>query len=467
MKSKLARGITVFVVALILWYLPVPAGLKPQAWHLFAIFAATILGFILSPLPMGAMAFIAFTAVAFLGVATPAAALSGFSNTTIWLIVSAFLFAKGFIKTGLGSRIAYLIMRAIGNSTLKLAYAISLSDLVVAPATPSNTARGGGILFPIVRSLCMAFDSVPKASPRRIGSYLMQSAFHGNMVTSAMFMTAQAGNPLLVALTFKLLNIEISWALWAQAAVVPGVISMFVVPYVIYKLDPPEIKETPQAQEMAQRELDKMGVISRNEKIVSIVFISALILWATSQYTKLDATVVALLGVSAMLITGVLTWQDVTEEKGAWDTMVWMGTLVGLATLLNSTGFIPWFAKLISTAIAGISWTWALLILLLLYLYSHYAFASLSAHITAMYPAFAPVAVAAGAPPYLVALSMGFFSNLCASITHYSTGPAPIYFGAGYVDQGKWWRIGFIISVVNIIIWLGIGGLWWKVLGLW
>jgi DASS family divalent anion:Na+ symporter len=358
-------------------------------------------------------------------------------------------------------------MRAIGNSTLKLAYAISLSDLVVAPATPSNTARGGGILFPIVRSLCLAFDSDPKASPRRIGSYLMQSAFHGNMVTSAMFMTAQAGNPLLVALTLKLLNIEISWALWAQAAVVPGVISMLVVPYVIYKLDPPEIKETPEAQQMAQKELDKMGVISRNEKIVGVVFISALVLWATSGITKLDATVVALLGVSAMLITGVLTWQDVIEEKGAWDTMIWMGTLVGLATLLNSTGFIPWFAKLINTTIAGISWMWALLILLLLYLYSHYGFASLSAHITAMYPAFAPVAVAAGAPPYLVALSMGFFSNLCASITHYSTGPAPIYFGAGYVDQGKWWRIGFIVSVVNIVIWLGIGGLWWKVLGLW
>ncbi|MHC1759983.1 MAG: anion permease [Negativicutes bacterium] len=467
MKSNVVRGIVVCLVAIILWSLPVPAGLKPQAWHLFAIFVATILGFILSPLPMGAVALIAVTATAFFKVASPAQALSGFSNTTIWLIVAAFIFAKGFIKTGLGSRIAYLVMHSLGNSTLKLAYAILISDLIIAPATPSNTARGGGILFPIVRSLCSAFGSEPNDKPRRIGSYLMQSAFHGNMITSAMFLTAQAGNPLLVALTLKLLNIEISWGLWALAALVPGLVSMAVIPYLIYKLDPPEVTATPEARQIARAALDKMGPVSRNEKIVALVFISALVLWATATYTKLDATVVALLGVSAMLMTGVLKWTDVTEEKSAWDTMVWMGTLVGLAGLLNSTGFIAWFAKLISTGIAGLSWMSALLVLLLLFFYSHYAFASLSAHITAMYPAFAPVAVIAGAPPYLVALSMGFFASLCASLTHYSTGPAPIYFGAGYVDQGKWWRIGFIVSFVNIVIWLGIGGVWWKILGLW
>ena len=168
-----------------------------------------------------------------------------------------------------------------------------------------------------------------------------------------------------------------------------------------------------------------------------------------------------------MLGLEAITWNDALEEKGAWDTMVWMATLIGLAGFLNSLGLIPWFAKNIAGMISGMSWVWALLILLILYMYSHYAFASLSAHITALYPAFAPVAVAAGAPPYLVALSLAFVSSLCASLTHYSTGPAPVYFGPGYVSQGRWWKNGFIIGTTNLIIFLVIGGLWWKVIGLW
>lgn len=467
MNNRVTKGVAVLALLVVLWFIPVPAGLKPQAWHLFAIFASIIFGFILNPLPMGAISLIALALSAFLGVLTPAQILSGFGNTTVWLIVSAFLFARGFIKTGLGRRIAYMIMRKIGDKTLKLAYAIMLADFFIAPATPSNTARGAGILFPIVRSLCSAFKSEPKEGPNRIGAYLMQSTFHGNQVTSAMFMTAQAGNPLLAALTLKLLNIEISWGLWALAAIVPGIVSMLVVPWLLYKLDPPEITDTPEAPQIAAEELAKMGNYSRDEKVVSGVFIGALALWATAQFTGLDATVVALMGVSAMLVTGVLTWSDVTEDKGAWDTMVWMATLIGLAGLLNTLGFIPWFAKSIATMISGIPWMWALLILLVLYLYSHYAFASLSAHITALYPAFAPVAVVAGAPPYLVALSLAFMSSLCASLTHYSTGPAPVYFGPGYVSQGRWWKNGFIIATVNLIIWLVIGGAWWKVIGLW
>ena len=174
-----------------------------------------------------------------------------------------------------------------------------------------------------------------------------------------------------------------------------------------------------------------------------------------------------MLGVSVMIITKVLDWKDILEEKGAWDTMIWMGSLVALADYLSKLGFIPWFAKIVSASIEGIAWLPAFVILLLVYLYAHYAFASLTAHITAMYAAFIAVAVAAGAPPYLVALALAFMSNLCMSLTHYGGSPAPIFFGAGYVDQGTWWKVGFMVSVVNLIIWVGLGSLWWKLLGLW
>ncbi len=467
MMRKLGIFAVLFAIGAIIWFIPVPAGLKPQAWHLLAIFVATIVGIIMQPLPMGPMALIGITVAALTKTLTVNQALSAFANSTIWLIVCAFLFARGFIKTGLGSRIAYMLMKAIGDSTLKLGYVLSISDLILAPATPSNTARAGGVLYPIVRSLCTAFDSEPGTTARKVGAYLMQTTFQANIVTSAMFMTAMAANPLAAELARKTVKVDISWGLWALAGAVPGIIALALVPYLLYKIYPPELKKTPEAKVLAAKELEKRGPMSRSEKIVLVIFFGALILWSTSTITKLNATVVALMGVCVMLLTEVLDYKDVLEDKGPWDTLLWMGGLVGMADFLNSLGFIPWFAKTVSASLSGVAWIPALIILFVVYLYAHYGFASMTAHVTAMYPAFLAVAVAAGAPPYLAALGLAYLSNLCGNITHYATGTAPIYFGAGFVDQTTWWRLGFIISLVNLIIFVGIGGAWWKVLGLW
>lgn len=465
--GKWQSFLLVTVIGAIIWFIPVPAGLKPQAWQLLAIFVATIIGIILQPLPMGAMALIGITVCALTKTLTVPEALSAFADATIWLIVCAFLFARSFIKTGLGSRIAYMLMRSIGDSTLKLGYVMCISDLILAPATPSNTARGGGVLYPIVRSLSSAFESEPGTTSRRVGAYLMVTQFQGNCITSAMFMTAMAANPLAAVLAKQVLKIDISWGLWALAASVPGLVALIIMPYFLYKIYPPELKHTPEAKELATRELAKRGAMSTAEKIVLGVFIGALLLWSTSSFTKMNATLVALMGVCVMLITEVLTWQDILDDKGPWDTLMWMGGLVGMAGFLNKLGFIPWFAKTVSASLGGIAWVPALTILLIVYMYAHYGFASLTAHVTAMYPAFIAVAVAAGAPPFLAALSLAYLSNLCGGLTHYSTGTAPIYFGSGYVDQGTWWKLGFAASVVNMVIWVGVGGLWWKVLGLW
>lgn len=467
MNKNLRNGLIAAAIGIILWFLPVPAGLKPQGWHLLAIFVATIVGFILQPLPIGAIAFISLGVAGLLNVLTPAEALAGFGAPIMWLIISAFLFALGFIKTGLGKRIAYMIMGAIGGSSLKLGYALVISDLIIAPATPSNTARAGGIMFPIVRSLCSAFGSEPGDSSRKIGAYLIQTEFQGDCITSAMFLTSVAPNTLVAVLALQTAGVNISWGTWALAAVLPGLIALAVVPYLLYRIYPPEIHKTPEAKEIARKELEKMGPMSRGQKIVSGVFVLALILWATSGLTNIDATVVAMIGVGIMLIGQAIEWKDVIAEKGAWDTLIWMGGLISLASALTEYGVIGWFADKVASSLVGIPWMIALGILLLAYMYSHYAFASLSAHVTAMYAAFLAVAVGAGAPPFLAAMSLGVISALFGGLTHYATGPAPIYFGAGYIPQGTWWTLGFIISVVNLIIFIGIGGFWWKVVGLW
>ncbi len=465
--GQVIRGIIVILVGVVIWYSPVPAGVKKEAWHLLAIFVATIVGLILTPISMGAVVILGVMMTVLTGVLKIGPALSGFANNTVWLIVAAFLICRGFIITGLGRRIAFHFIKAFGKKTLGLAYAIEASDLVLAPATPSNTARAGGILYPIVRSLCSTFGSEPGDTSRKIGSYLMKMEYQGVVVTSAMFMTSCAINPLVVELAKKTANVSLSWGTWALAASVPGLISLIIVPYLLYKLYPPGIKETPQASQMAQNELEKMGPIKRKEKMMIAVFLVVLVLWVTAEWNKIDATVVALVGVSIMLITGVIRWDDVLAEKGAWDALIWFGGLVMMAGQLNTLGLMKWFANTAGSSVAGMGWFSALIVLILVYFYSHYGFASLMAHATALFPPFLAVIIAAQAPPYIAALTLAFFSSLCAGITHYGTGPAPIYFNAGYVDQKTWWKFGLIISFVNIAIWMGVGFPWWKVLGLW
>ncbi len=466
-KKKLAG---VILLGAVIWFLPHPDAITPIAWHLFAVFAATIAGFILQPLPIGAVAFIGVSVAALLGVVSVKVAISGYGNSTIWLIVCAFLLARAFIKSGLGSRIAYLIIKAIGKSSLTLGYAITLSDFVISPATPSSTARAGGIIYPIIRSLSTALHSEPDdGTARKFGAYIMQIEYQANAITCAMFMTAMAGNPMAVELAAKTIGVEITWSAWAMAAIVPGLISLLLMPYLLYKLYPPEIHEMPHAKQMAVEALEKMGPMSWMEKIVLAVFVGSLALWATSSLTHMNATGVGMLAVTVLLLTNVLTWQDVLQEKGAWNTMFWMGSLIALAGALSSSGFIKVVADMAGAAIqsAGMSWLMAFIILVLIYVYSHYAFASVSAHIGAMYAAFLAVAVAVGTPPLLAAISFAALSNIMIPLTHYGGGAAPILYGAGYVPQGTWWKLGFIIVTVNLVIWLGIGSLWWHVIGLW
>lgn len=466
-KKKLAG---VILLGAVIWFLPHPDAITPIAWHLFAVFAATIAGFILQPMPIGAVAFIGVSVAALLGVVSVKVAISGYGNSTIWLIVCAFLLARAFIKSGLGSRIAYLIIKAIGRSSLTLGYAITLSDFVISPATPSSTARAGGIIYPIIRSLSSALHSEPDdGTARKFGAYIMQIEYQANAITCAMFMTAMAGNPMAVELAAKTIGVEITWSAWATAAIVPGLISLLLMPYLLYKLYPPEIHEMPHAKQMAVEALAKMGPMSWMEKVVLAVFVGSLALWATSSLTHMNATGVGMLAVTVLLLTNVLTWQDVLQEKGAWNTMFWMGSLIALAGALSSSGFIKVVADMAGAAIqsAGLSWLAAFIILVLIYVYSHYAFASVSAHIGAMYAAFLAVAVAVGTPPLLAAISFAALSNIMIPLTHYGGGAAPILYGAGYVPQGTWWKLGFIIVTVNLVIWLGIGSIWWHVIGLW
>ena len=462
-----ARLAVVVLVGAAIWLVPEPAGVQPRAWHLLAVFVAMMVGIVLRPLPMGAVAFVAAAFAVLSGTLTIAEATAGFGNTVVWLVVAAFFIATAFVKTGLGTRIAYHFMRVLGKRSLGLAYGFIAADLVLAPAIPSNTARAGGVLYPILRSLCVSLGSDAElGTERRIASFLTFTAYQGVVVTSAMFLTAMAANPLVAELAGQQ-GVELSWALWALAAFVPGILSLLLVPVLIYRLYPPQITSTPTAPELARQRLAELGPMKRDEWILLAVFVCLLSLWILGGALGISATTTALAGVAAMLATGALAWEDLLEERNGWDTLIWFAVLVMMASQLGELGLLGWFTDRVSGVLSTGHWLPAFLSLSLIYFYVHYFFASNTAHVSAMYAPFLALALAVGTPPVLAALVLAFFSNLFASLTHYGTAAAPILFGSGNVDIGTWWRLGGLISLMHIAIWLGVGSAWWRLLGLW
>ena len=454
-------------VGVLIWFLPSPAGVTDEAWHLLAIFIATIVAIIAKPLPMPAVAMIGICATVVTGTLDIREGLSGFANPVIWLIVLAFLIARGFIKSGLSRRVAYFFIATLGKKTIGLGYGLVATDLVMAPAIPSNTARSGGVIFPVFRSLANAYDSKPEdGTSRKIGAFLSVTAFQGTLITSAMFMTAMAANPLAVELAAEL-GVEVTWVSWMVAALVPGVISLVLMPLLVYWIYPPEIRETPAASEMARNVLKEMGAVKRNEWIMLFVFFLLLTLWVFGRTLGIHSATVALIGLVILLLTGVIDWADVISEREAWNTLVWFAALVMMASYLNKLGFIPWFSDTVSLQMEGLPWITAYLSLSLVYFYSHYLFASNTAQVSSMYAPFLAATLAVGTPPLLAALTLAFFGNLSACTTHYGTGAAPIFFGTKFVGAGRWWKLGATISLLHLVIWMGLGIVWWKILGLW
>ncbi|GBU10270.1 membrane protein [Gammaproteobacteria bacterium] len=473
-------------LALLIWFvIPEPEGVTKEAWQLLAIFIGTIAAIIGKAMPIGAISIIAIALVALTGVTNPGKpsaalndALSGFSNPLIWLIGISIMISHGLTKTGLGARIGYYFICLFGKKTLGIAYGLTLAELTLAPVTPSNTARGGGIIHPIMKSIANSFDSNPESGTSgKIGRYLALVNYNTNPITSAMFITATAPNPLIVSLIMKGTNsdFELTWLTWFMAALVPGILSLILMPLIVYVLYPPEIKSTPSAPQFARKKLDELGPIKLPEKIMLCVFGLLLCMWAgipemmLGKEYAVNATTAAFIGLSILLVSGVLSWDDLLAQKGAWDTIVWFAALVMMASFLGKLGLIDWLSQSVGSSITkmGMSWVGGTILLVLIYVYSHYFFASTTAHITAMFAAFFAAGIALGAPPILLALILGFSSSLMMSLTHYATGTAPIIFGSGYTTLGQWWKTGFVLSISNLLIWIIIGGAWWRLLGYW
>ncbi|WP_205957453.1 DASS family sodium-coupled anion symporter [Pantoea stewartii] len=469
-KNKALMLALPVIVAVLLLLVPVPSGLEPYAWHFFAIFVGVIVGLIFEPLPGAVIGLTGVVVIALFSqfllfspaeLANPTFklatesfkwAVSGFGNSTVWLIFGAFMFAAGYDKTQFGRRLALILVKYLGRRSLTLGYAITFADLLLAPFTPSNTARSGGTIYPIIANLPPLYGSKPNdPSARKIGSYLMWVAITAACITSSMFLSALAPNLLALALVKSVIGFDISWGMWFLAFIPLGLLLILTMPLLAYWFYPPEVKVNDEVPRWAMAELEKLGKLTRNEILLLVFVVCALLMWIFAT-AWIEPAMAALLVIILMLWTGVLNWNDITSNKAAWNTFAWFATLVALADGLARVGFIAWLGKEGGILLQGYDPQISAVVLLIAFFLLHYLFASTTAHTTALLPAM--LTIAASIP----GINMPVFClMLCTSlgvmgiITPYGTGPSPIYYGSGYLPTKDYWRLGTIFGAIFLI----------------
>ena len=455
------------IAGLILWFFEPPSGLDEKGYQIFVVFISVIISLLVRAFPMAVSVLAGLSFSVMVGLISLKEALKGYSDSTTWLVVIAFLIAGVVIDTGLGKRISLLCIHALGKSMTGLGYAICSAELILGPLVPSNTARGGGILAPIVDSMSRTLGSMPNKSPDKAGQYLHLVGAHANLITAAMFLTGMAANPLISKMGLDVFQIEFNWYTWALGSIVPGVLGLLGLPILLKYLSPPTIKSIQPIRDKIKKDIKVLGPWTIQEITTALTLGIMLLLWSTKPVHGWGTTTVALFGLLTILVLNAISWEEMAKNHKAWDTLIWLGGLLTLATSLKDLGFISWFAEMIQQSLTEYSPIFIFLMLALIYFYSMYFFSMLTAHIVAMAGAIFIVAKGVDLNPLLIVGVFAYFSNLCGCLTNYSTGPVIIYFGNGYLLPISWFKIGFLVSIYHIIIWLGAGSIWWRIIGWW
>jgi DASS family divalent anion:Na+ symporter len=453
-KLRWIKRIITLGFGLIIWHLPIPWDITPDSWHLFAIFITAIIGVLLEALSIFTASVIALVAVVLLRVLPPEKAFSGFSESFILLILAAFLVAKGVIKSGLGRRIAFLLIRRFGKSTLNLGYCLVITDTILGPSIPSNTARSG-IMYPITHALSLDTGSLPTPEGRkRTGTFLMMTYIAGQTISSALWLTGMAANPIGAGIAAQY-GVNMNFGNWVFVASVPCIIALIAIPFVLYKLFPPENKYTPEAPKIARMGLLEMGPMSMQEWIMGSTFFGMILLWAFSPVLNINLAIVAFLGLSILILANVYTIEDIRQGGGdALETYIWFAILYMMSTALNDMGFMKILGAQLATYISDYNWVTVYILLTVLYIVIHYLFVSQTAHLLALYAVFLQVAINAGVPVALMAFMLSFSTNLFAAITPQASSSNVLFVGSGFLPSKDIYKQGAVITALNLIIFL-------------
>jgi DASS family divalent anion:Na+ symporter len=455
----LPRRILPFAIAIGIWLVPVPAGLTAPAWHLFAIFVAAIAAVLVGAFPLLTSTMIAVAAVVLTGTISAAKAFGGFANPSVLLVVIAFLVAQAVVKSGLGRRISLFMVSRFGGSSLGLAYSIVLTDAAIAPAFPSNTARGG-VLFPIVLSVAQGSGSNPDdPEGRRLGGYLMFCAMASLAVSSALWMTATSANPIGIQVV-KEFGLQIGFGKWLLVACVPALVAIVALPLVVAKLYPPRVGRTPEAPVAARRALGELGRLTRDEWITAVVFLVMVAGWVFADALQLNVTSIAFAGLGVLLAARVLTLADIATQGDTLSTFLWLAVLFALSGQLNELGFMGYAGQRLAEQLGGMSWPMTYVLLVVIYVAIHYMFVSQSSQVLALLGVFLDVGIRGGVPAPLMAFALLFASSYFSVITPQGGSQNVIFVGAGYLTQRELYLLGLAVTLFFMFVFLTIGSAW-------
>ncbi|MDR1777836.1 MAG: anion permease [Desulfovibrio sp.] len=464
-KSRMMKTAVLILLAVGIMMIPPPEGLSPTAWKIFAIYISAILGIVLKPFSEPVILLVAIASSSLLLGNLNSILRSGYGSTTTWLVLCAFSFSAAFIKTDLGKRVAYVLVGKLASSTLGMGYVLAFLEFIIAPVTPSGTARSGGIVFPIANSAAVALNSEPGSTARRAGSYFMISLWCSAKTSAYLFLTALAPNALAAKLCFDISKVEVGWFKWFIAASVPGILMLLLIPFLVYLVHKPELAKI-DGKSISEVGLKELGPMKSSEKILAGIFILALSGWMFGGILKIGATEVAIVAMCLCLLSNVLTWDDILKAKGGWSTFIWYGGIIGLAAVLSGAKFFEWLAPRIGAFIPpALSGYTALLIIVGLSVVVRYFFASGAAYTASLLPVFLTVGFTCGAPQGALVLALLFSNCYGGVVTHYGGAQGPIIFGAGYLDVKPWWTVGGIIAAVTYCVQMSLGVAWWKFLG--
>ena len=457
--KMLPRRILPFAIAIGIWLVPVPDGLTAPAWHLFAIFVAAIAAVLVGAFPLLTSTMIAVAAVVLTGTISAAKAFSGFANPSVLLVVIAFLVAQAVVKSGLGRRISLFMVSRFGGSSLGLAYSIVLTDAAIAPAFPSNTARGG-VLFPIVLSVAQGSGSKPDdPEGRRLGGYLMFCAMASLAVSSALWMTATSANPIGIQVV-KEFGLQIGFGKWLLVACVPALVAILALPLVVAKLYPPRVGRTPEAPVAARKALGELGRLTRDEWITAVVFVVMVAGWVSADALQLNVTSIAFAGLGVLLAARVLTLADIATQGDTLSTFLWLAVLFALSGQLNELGFMGYAGQRLAGQLGGMSWPMTYVLLVVIYVAIHYMFVSQSSQVLALLGVFLDVGIRGGVPAPLMAFALLFASSYFSVLTPQGGSQNVIFVGAGYLSQRELYLLGLAVTLFFMLVFLTLGSAW-------
>ncbi len=464
---KWVKVVLSIIVVVLFWILPVPDGLSIEAWKILGLYLGTVLAIILRPFPEPVILVISMAVMSII-YGSLKGTLSAFSGSTSWLILSAFIIGHCFVVTGLGKRIAYFLIEHFGHTTLRLGYISTITDFLLSPAIPSNTARTGGLVYPIFQSLANTLGSYPDKHPKRVGEFFMILLYQNSLTTGTLFVTAGAIMPMMIHLSEQLMGVTISWAGWAQAMIVPGIILLAITPYIVYRINRPALKKVDN-KALAKSGREEIGNMSYREKLLTLFFILAIIGWLTGSITGIMPTAIALGFLACVLVTGVITWKDVMDVRSGWSTFVWYSGIISISDALTKSEFFKWLGIWFEHTInlSGIDPIIAMAILITITVFIRYFFASTIAYVVTFVPVIFTLGAVLNLPAIPLLLLVAASAQIASLLTHYGNATGPLLFSTGYVSQGRWWATGHLIVIYSMIVYFIVGLAWWKVIGLW